>query len=77
MIHNFSRKEEVSNYIKTLEIFHHQLHSLKKKHFITSLYRNEKSLKIANILDITVDTKGVNGMISRPFLGKINGKTYH
>ena len=76
MIHNFSRKEEVSNYIKTLEIFNHQLHSL-KKHFITSLYRNEKSLKIANILDITVDTKGVNGMISRPFLGEINGKTYH
>ena len=76
MIHNFSRKEEVNNYIKTLEIFHHQLHNLKKK-FITSLYRNEKSLKIANIADITVDTKGVNGMISRPFLGKINGKTYH
>ena len=76
MIHNFSRKEEVSNYIKTLEIFHHQLHSLKN---ISSPHstKNEKSLKIANILDITVDTKGVNGMISRPFLGKINGKTYH
>ena len=44
---------------------------------MTSLYQNEKSLKIANILDITVDTKGVNGMISRPFLGEINGKTYH
>tara|TARA_B100000482_G_scaffold162654_1_gene125712 strand:+ start:112 stop:291 length:180 start_codon:yes stop_codon:yes gene_type:complete len=59
-----------------METFHHQLNSL-KKHFITTLYQNEKSLKIANILDITVDTKGVNGMISRPFLGEINGKTYH
>ena len=68
MIHNFSRKKEVSNYIKTMETFHNQLHSL-KKHFITSFYQKEKSLKIANFLDITVDTKGVNGMISRPFLG--------
>ena len=76
MIHNFSRKKEVSNYNKTMQTFHHLLHSLKN---ISSPHspKNEKSLKIANILDITVDTKGVNGMISRPFLGKINGKTYH
>ena len=76
MIHNFSRKKEVSNYIKTMQTFHHILHILKN---ISSPHstKNEKSLKIANILDITVDTKGVNGMISRPFLGEINGKTYH
>ena len=68
MIHNFSRKKEVSNYIKTMQTFHHLLHSLKN---ISSPHspKNEKSSKIANMLDITVDTKGVNGMISRPFLG--------